>query len=630
MFVDTRGRIWLGESGGHIDLIDLDAGSMRHFKLPAAQSHGEIQAFAETDGSIWVGGLGLSRIDPDSFAITPSVAPALKDKPILSLQTEGSSLLAGTYEGLYRYDIPSKRLDHFVHVPGDKSSLSGNTVWDIAHVDGSLWYGTAHGISIARNPQSNRDFVTLLHEDDQPGSLPQDYIGSIMQDRPDRVWVATLGGLAVGKLDPADGKRVHFETLGPAQGLSSNNVNAVLVDWHGMVWASLSNGISKVDPDTHGALALGRRDGLHIASYVHTAAAVTRRGALLFGGLGGLTVIRPQWQSLPVPPPHLAITDAAVNGKTLPFAALPQNGQSITLGAKTHNLRLDFALLDYKAPMETVYSYRMDGAEDDWTVIPHGSLPSAIYTHLPYGDYTLRLRADARGLHPIQVETDLHVTVQPRWYQTVPARLLGVLLLIVAIAGLVHLRTLYLARQALHLQHRIDAQTRDLLVANRRLDQLAGADGLTSIYNRRRFMELAAAAMSRHGPICIALFDLDHFKNVNDSHGHQAGDAVIKHAVNIIRNHCRQSDLLGRYGGEEFVLCLPGNGPEQALETAERIRQSVAATPMHYNGHSIGITISAGVAVLQPGDSIEHWLAVADRALYEAKHAGRNRSVLAA
>ena len=375
---------------------------------------------------------------------------------------------------------------------------------------------------------------------------------------------------------------------------------------------------------------MGLRDGLHVASYVHTAAAITPQGALLFGGLGGLTVIRPQWQAPSVALPILAITDATINGKVMPFGALPRDGQSITLNAQTHNLRLDFSLLDYKAPMETVYSYRMDGAEDDWTVIPHGSLPSAIYTHLPHGNYTLRLRARTLGLHPFHAETDLYVTVEPRWYQTWPVQLLGVLLLIGAFAGLVYLRTLYLGRQAARLQQRIDAQTRDLLAANQRLDQLAGTDGLTGIYNRRRFMELTAAIMNDQGPTCIALFDLDHFKNINDNHGHLAGDAVIRQAVDIIRAHCRQHDLLGRYGGEEFVLCLPETTAEKALETAERIRQAVAATAMDIDGNAIGITISVGVALLEPGNSIEHWLAAADRALYEAKRAGRNRSVLAA
>lgn len=627
--VDSRGRIWIGESAGCIDLIDLKAGSMQHFRLTGAQSHGEIQAIAELDGSIWIGSQGLTRIDPDSFAITQSILPSLNNKPVLSLQTDGSTLLVGTYEGVYRYDVRSKRLDHFVHVPGNPSSLTNNTVWDIARVGSSLWYGTAHGISIERDGQSDLGFVSVLHEDGKPDSLPQDYIGSILQDRANRVWVATLGGLAVGELDPADDEPLHFKTIGPAQGLGSDKVDALLSDHRGTIWASLSNGISRVDPDTGLARTLGLRDGLHVASYIHTAAAITAQGALLFGGLGGLTVIRPQWQAPSMGTALLAITDAVVNGKLIPFGALPENGQSITLDSGTHNLRVDFSLLDYKAPMETVYSYRMDGADDDWTVIPHGSLPSAIYTRLPHGNYTLRLRASARGLHPFHTETELHVVVEPRWYQTLPARLIGILLLIAAFAALVHLRTLYLGHQAVQLQQRIDAQTRDLLTANRRLDQLAGTDGLTGIYNRRRFMELAAAAMRRQGPICIALFDLDHFKNVNDSHGHLAGDAVIRHAVDIIRAHCRQRDLLGRYGGEEFVLCLPEASPEKALETVERIRQAVATSTMELGGNSITITISVGVAVLDPGDSIEHWLAEADRALYEAKRAGRNRSVLA-
>ena len=130
-------------------------------------------------------------------------------------------------------------------MPGDASSLSGDTVWSIAHVGRSLWIGTAHGVSIAPDPPDNRGFATLLHQEHQPDSLPQDYIGSILQDRPDRVWVATLGGLAEGQLDPAHAKIVHFRTIGAAQGLNSEKVNALLADQNGKVWASLSNGIAQ-------------------------------------------------------------------------------------------------------------------------------------------------------------------------------------------------------------------------------------------------------------------------------------------------------------------------------------------------------------------------------------------------
>jgi diguanylate cyclase (GGDEF)-like protein len=137
------------------------------------------------------------------------------------------------------------------------------------------------------------------------------------------------------------------------------------------------------------------------------------------------------------------------------------------------------------------------------------------------------------------------------------------------------------------------------------------------------------APPTSYRPVCIAIFDLDHFKEINDTYGHLAGDRVIRTAVKLITQYSRQRDLVGRYGGEEFVLCLPESSAQDALETAERVRQAFVANLVTYKGQSIAVTISAGIACRRAGESIEQLLSRADRALYEAKHQGRNRSTAA-
>ena len=630
IFVDSRGRIWLGLGAGHIDVIDLKAGDMRHLRLDGSQTQRDVRSLTEADGSIWAGTQGLARIDPDTLAIEDSVLPALHDKPVLSLQPDGSRLLIGTYDGLYRYNPRTRVLEHAGHVPNDPDSLGSDTVRHIARIGHDWWYGTGNGLSIASGDSLPRRFINLRHRAGDPASLPQGLIGSIGSGPHGQVWVSTFAGLGI-VTPPLDGEPWSFRTVGLAQGLSSDKVNAVLADDHGQLWASLSNGVARIDGDTHEAANLGTRDGLHIASYVNIAAARAPGGELLFGGLGGLTVIRPHWQPPPVAAAPLAITNAIVSGAAIPFGSLPASGGQLTLDRGNRNLRLDFALLDYQAPMETVYSYRMDGLDEDWTVIPKGNLPSAIYTSLPHGSYRLRLRAATRGLQPRTVETDLVVAVKPRWYETTLSQAVAALLLVALVALLVHLRTLYLRRQAAQLQRQVDERTRDLLVANRRLDELASTDGLTGVYNRRRFLELAGLERERAqgGSACIALFDLDRFKLINDAHGHLAGDAVIRGAIEVIRQHCRQGDLVGRYGGEEFVLCLPDTPLPLAREIAERICTALAATAVNHDGRPIPVTASIGVAALHQGESIEQWLSRADKALYEAKRAGRNRCAVA-
>jgi diguanylate cyclase (GGDEF)-like protein len=629
VYVDSRGLIWIGLSAGRIDVIDLHTGQMRHLRLGGTQTLRDVQAFAEApDGWIWVGTQGLARIDPNTFAISSSVLPALENVPVLSLRPDGDRLLIGTYDGLYRYDTGTHMLDHIRHDPNDPTSLASNTVRQILKVGDEWWYSTSRGISIASDSGASRGFRNLSHREGDPAALPGDSVSATTVGPQGHLWVSTSGGLAesIGQAP------WRFSSIGVNEGLLSDKVTSALADDLGHIWASTSNGIARVDARSHAVRNLGSRDGLHIRSYHYAdAAAQTRDGSLLFGGLGGLTVIRPAIQVDDEDDAPLAITHAVLGTMVLPFGKLPHDGDTITLDQRNRNLRLDFSLLDYRSPGETSYSYRMTGLDEGWIDIPVGAKPSANYTNLAHGNYVLYLRANTQGMYPRTVESRLLVKVAPRWYETWVSKLAAVALLIGLMLLLVHLRTLYLRRQALQLQRQINEHTRDLRAANQRLDELASTDGLTGIYNRRRFLELARleCERSREHSICIALFDLDRFKLINDTHGHLAGDTVIRGAVEVIQRHCRQRDLLGRYGGEEFVLCLPDTSVDQASEIAERICAAMAGTAVPYQDRPIHVTVSIGVTALHPGESIEQWLSRADKALYEAKRNGRNRYAVA-
>jgi diguanylate cyclase (GGDEF)-like protein len=631
IFVDSRKRIWLGLGAGHIDMIDLQAGVMHHLRLPGAQSQRDVRSITEAaNGSLWIGSQGLATIDPDSLTIERVHLPELNDKPVLSMAPDGSHMVIGTYDGIFRYDIATHVLEHAGHVASNPQSLVSDSVQQVAHIGDQWWYGTPRGISVADGQALPSHFENLRHRANDPSSLPQEYIGSIIRDAKSRIWVSTFGGLAeVAHHKP--GMPYRFRTIGLADGLSSDKINAVLADDQGMIWAGLSNGVARIDPETRTVQNLATRDGLRISSYVSMAAARAPGGELLFGGLGGLTVFRPDWNPPVTAPARLAVTQAVVGGQSLPFGKLPHNHEALHLDQRNRSLRVDFALLDYQAPMETTYSYRMEGLDDDWNVSPKGNLPSAIYTNLPHGDYRLQLRAETHGMHPQMVEDSIGITVTPLWHETLLSRIVAVLLLLLLVVLLVHLRTIYLRRQATELQRQVNERTSDLLAANKRLDELASTDGLTGVYNRRRFLELTRAA--RDGApgraLCIALFDLDRFKLINDTHGHLAGDAVICAAIEVIKQHCRQADFVGRYGGEEFVLCLPDTSLPRAEEVAQRICYALAETIVHYEGRVIPVTVSVGVAALHPGESMEQWLSRADKALYDAKNNGRNRCVAA-
>lgn len=165
---------------------------------------------------------------------------------------------------------------------------------------------------------------------------------------------------------------------------------------------------------------------------------------------------------------------------------------------------------------------------------------------------------------------------------------------------------------------------------------LATHDGLTGVHNRLALMESmtrdAAQARRSNTPLAVLMVDIDHFKAVNDQHGHLAGDAVLREVAQRIGQRLRHADLLARYGGEEFVALLPLTDTQGAVAVAEDIRQAIAARPCVVHGVPIPVAVSIGVCAAMPGagaEGVEALLAASDQALYEAKHQGRNRVVLA-
>lgn len=173
-------------------------------------------------------------------------------------------------------------------------------------------------------------------------------------------------------------------------------------------------------------------------------------------------------------------------------------------------------------------------------------------------------------------------------------------------------------------------------IAERELARLAHEDTLTGLPNRRHFLAEAERLLSsaaRHAkPLSLIIFDLDHFKQINDQYGHAVGDAVLQQAASRLRKQLRSEDLPCRWGGEEFVILLPMTDADMANAAAERLRLAFASEPMQIDkpagGVSLTLTLSGGVTARQPGESIEECLARADRALYAAKAAGRNRFAL--
>ena len=189
------------------------------------------------------------------------------------------------------------------------------------------------------------------------------------------------------------------------------------------------------------------------------------------------------------------------------------------------------------------------------------------------------------------------------------------------------------------LQLTVDASHRELGEIRRQLDQangelkrakeLAHTDPLTGLSNRRALSELIVRDIARahrtKEAFCVAILDIDHFKRVNDRYGHAAGDQALMHVAFVAKSGVRETDAICRYGGEEFIILLPGAGADGAYFVIDRMRKMVEKTPFIFGGQKITLRYSAGVAQLQADEDAERLLERADRALYQAKRSGRNR-----
>jgi diguanylate cyclase len=168
------------------------------------------------------------------------------------------------------------------------------------------------------------------------------------------------------------------------------------------------------------------------------------------------------------------------------------------------------------------------------------------------------------------------------------------------------------------------------LQAEQRLSTL---DALTCIPNRLAYEKRVEEELHRwqrfNQPTCLAVWDVDHFKRVNDTYGHRAGDRVLRAVADCFSSRIRNIDFVARYGGEEFVMILPGTPLDAASRLNEQLRSAIAAIGFHFRGTPVSITVSCGLTSLLPGDSTGAAFDRADKALYRAKQEGRNRCVTA-
>jgi len=629
---DSRGVVTLGQKAG-IEVIDpieqkmvaLLGGSQDDPAHPPAISNATAVVH-EPDGTRWMASRdGLFRLAPGARKLETIAMPERGAvKAVIALQVDGSTLwVGGKGDGVWQLDLNSPT--HAMRQPVPASALTDPEVNAIAHgPDGAMWIGTNNGLNLLRPGQP---VLRILPVAGDPTSLAAAVINTLLTDRMGRLWVGNNAGVQILEKMDADG-HAAFHHIGKAEGLTSENIDTMLMDATGRVWISTDDGVAVVDPSTYALRVLHPADGAAISTYWVNSGAVGPTGELFFGGLGGLTVIRPERLTHRVYSAPLVVTDVEMGGMATALADTSGGRKQLTVPPESRGFSVEFSLLDFTAPERNRYAYWLEGYDKTWREVDT-THRSASYTNLSPGHYVLHMKAASRDgawtEHPLEVD----IEILPAWYQTWWFDLLKIVAVLLVIAAVAAVRVRYVQQRSKELARLVEQRTRELTQLQHQLEELAYSDALTALPNRRMFgdycRQMIAAAERQGAGFALLLIDLDHFKQVNDTLGHDAGDALLVETARRLRNIARKADVVTRLGGDEFAILLADTGVPSAVDiVCQRICEAFD-TPIPHAGHAMRTSPSIGVALFpSDGTTQDALYKSADLALYEAKREGRH------
>lgn len=583
-----------------------------------------VEALAEApDASLWMASAGrLEHRAADGRLLREWPLDGGRAQRLL-LGADGEVLL-GMQEGLYRLANDKATALERVHL-ADGSPLHGGIYALIADQAqaGKLWVGGQQGLfhgavgQLAPVPPSPRD------------SLGNPIIMGLLQARDGSLWIDTPAS-GLHRLHGWDEQgRARYERIGERHGTEGVFGGNLHEDTQGRIWSQLN----VYDPRRDQLDSIGPAEGADFGTFWFFASTTLPDGSLLFGGSRGLLRVQPERYAMASGKPPLVISAVRADGQTFHPDSLQQG---VVLPAGTRTLGVEFAGLDYADPSRLRYQYRLRGLDTPWTQAD-GSARSTSFGPLKPGRYLLQVRASAQFSGGRMAELELPVELLPLWWQTAWAQLAGGLLAVLAIAGWIRWRTRQLRRREAELQALVDERTAELR-------EVSLTDTLTGLRNRR-YLELrlrddlrlclrrfeATALPGPDSDLLLMLLDLDHFKRINDAHGHAAGDAVLVQLAERLRRVFRETDSLVRWGGEEVLALVRETNREDAAELAARVCAAVREQPFDIGeGRELHVTTSVGfVAFPLDPRRPRAWdwhasLGLADSALYAAKANGRD------
>jgi diguanylate cyclase (GGDEF)-like protein len=664
-YEDNQGILWIGTRGGGLDRFDRRNNRYAHFRNdpadPSSLSDNDVLSIhedpARPDQILWIcTSQGLCRFDKSgkrfkTILFNPRIPKSIDNVVYMIQKGDGRFIWIGTANGLIHFDTATERFVRYAHDPTDPSSLSANDN-ETLRMDksGNLWVGTFNtGLNLLR--KGEKSFIRYLSDPRNPDSLSSDMINYIFEDRSGYIWIGTNRGLIFH--DPKTGR---FTLLSQRTGLPSTMIGAIQEDESGNLWIVTAKGLSRFNPADRSLKNFDVNDGLPSDELTLQSGYQSRSGELFFGTNKGFVAFHPgEIQDNPFLP-TVVITDLKLFNESVPVGKRPDgrtilrktitSTPALELTHRDYVVGLEFAALNFTLPEKNQYAYKMENFDKDWNYV--GNRRFATYTSLPPGDYIFRVKASNNDGLWNEEGVSLRIRVIPPYWKTWWFETLLGLAALGIVGSFYKFRTRAIRRRNILLENEVHKRTQEL-------KEMSLADPLTGLRNRRFLQEIVQPDISafikfkkfaresrdrrvtpdnQRAVYGIFMFDLDHFKTVNDIFGHEGGDSVLKKFAQILRSSVREDDPVIRYGGEEFLVILKKTQPEYLDIFAKRILDKIRGAEYEMADNvRLKKTCSLGYTMFPfYNDALDLFLfdqtvMIADQGLYYAKSHGRNSAV---
>jgi diguanylate cyclase (GGDEF)-like protein len=659
---DSQGNLWVATDHAGVARLSGLRASMTQYQPGGSV----LSARQGPAGEVWLGGThGSFSLDLQSGAAHPM--PGLEHLQVWDLLDHAGTVWAATQQGLYR-----KVGGRFEHVAPQRAELAQPCRALLAR-PGALWLGTIHGLYVLSTADPEAAPRELLG-----GGSSLGYVYTLETDTEGRALVGTLGrGLwrsyGLGHSDGGPGSLgEQLEQLSSGPLVAGGHVYAVaphpsgqlavlqdhqtlllgpegearvldtsaegVAGWSARwvedhLWVGGAAGLREYAPDGQLSSEVQAWIGPEAWEFTTSRSLLPLPGGRLLCGLNsGAVLLDPRkLRHLPVLPP-LRCTGLRWSGGAPGTQASREGAALLSIATGNWSLEVDLACPWFLEDDDLRFRHRLLGFERDWSA--WSAATTLHFTSLPPGEYSLEVQATSLLRGAGEVARLLTLQVRAASAGTRLGRLWS---------DLISARSnRSLLAQNLLLEQRVRERTLSaeranarLLELNEELLALSSTDALTGLPNRRAFDEALRQELRRaarqNTPLSVALLDIDEFKSYNDVLGHVQGDACLRQVAQIMQAAVRLGlDTVARYGGEEFVMVLPGTDTAGAVRAVERLRSALALAAIPHPGSSVArhVTLSAGVASSGSGTphGPETMLERADRALYRAKHQGRNQA----